>query len=164
MRVPPLVRLLLPVVAVMAASCALIPLGTFGTVRGDSGVGPPAELWLSWSPETRAQYVFGYLSGFQEGNHRGCEFYANEMVVYMPDKVVPFQKLKRQDCHRAMPPGFTRPYFQVYVDAITDYYSKYPQDRHAEIPQVLLELAFSRDLNIDRIHTKRNGGDGANEN
>ena len=51
-------------------------------------------------------------------------------------------------------PEFRETDFQVYTDAISDYYTKYPADRQAGMPRVLEELAASHEINIDQIHDR----------
>jgi hypothetical protein len=113
----------------------------------------PAELWLSWSSEARQEYVWGYLSGFLEGKRAGCAFYADKILPYTPHKAVPPEELPRQACLSALP-DFKEPYFTKYVDTITGYYEKYPNDRQAGMSRILLESATPPGLTIDQIHEK----------
>lgn len=139
-------------VTVVAAALAALALLAIGRAQAGSEPQTPAELWLSWSPEARAEYVQGYLSGFLEGKRAACSFY-EEKVAAAPQKPVPPDKLPRQACLAAQP-DFKEPYFQTYVDAITNYYTKYPHDRQAGIPRILLELASPPSLTVDQIHEK----------
>jgi len=78
------------------------------------------------------------------------------MTPYTPNKPVPPEKLPRAVCLDALP-QFTAPYFQVYVDAITNYYAKYPKDPGAGVPLIMLELASHPGLTPDQIHAKFSG-------
>ena len=113
----------------------------------------PAELWLSWSSEAKEEYVWGYLSGFLEGKRAGCAFYADKILPYTPRKPVPPEELPREACLSALP-DFKEPYFHKYVDTITNYYKKYPNDRQAGMSRILLESATPPGLTIDQIHEK----------
>jgi hypothetical protein len=122
-------------------------------VKAKSEPQTPAELWFSWSSEAKQEYVWGYLSGFLEGKRAGCAFYADKILPYTPHKAVPPEELPRQACLSALP-DFNEPYFAKYVDTITDYYKKYPNDRQAGMSRILLESATPPGLTIDQIHEK----------
>ncbi len=51
-------------------------------------------------------------------------------------------------------PEFAEPYQHVYVDAITNYFIKYPHDRQTGPSRILDELASPPGLTIDQIHAK----------
>ena len=143
---------LLLVVALISVSSALVVIATSRMARGGNGSHGPAELWLSWSSEARTTYVWGYLHGFEQGKREGCTFYEDKMKAYMHEPVTP-EKLPRAVCLDALP-QYPAPYFQVYVDAITAYFTKYPNDREAGAPRILEELASPPGLTIDQIHEK----------
>lgn len=113
----------------------------------------PSELWFSWSSEAKQEYVRGYLSGFLEGKRAGCAFYAEKILPYTPHKAVPPEELPQQACLSALP-DFKEPYFTKYVDTITDYYKKFPNDPQAGVSRILLESATPPGLTIDQIHEK----------
>ena len=71
----------------------------------------------------------------------------------MPHKAMPPESLPKATCLTAMP-DFTAPYLQAYVDSITEYYAKYPHDRQAGLPRLMLELASPPGLTVDQIHEK----------
>jgi len=119
---------------------------------GQSEPQTPAELWLSWSPDIRAEYVGGYVEGFIEGERAGCSFYADKITPYMPKQPMPPEKLPRLACLGALP-EFVKP-TKEYVDAITNYYTKYPNDRQAGMSRILLESATPPGLAIGQIHEK----------
>jgi len=121
--------------------------------KGEGEPQTPANLWLSWSAEARENYVWGYLSGFLEGKRAGCSFYADKILRYTPHEPVPPEQLPRQACLSALP-DFTEAYFQKYVETITNYYEKYPNDRQAGMSRILLESASPPGVTIDQIHEK----------
>jgi hypothetical protein len=140
------------VVALVSLLSALVVVLTSRTARGGNGPKGPAQLWLSWSPEARMTYVWGYLHGFERGKREGCSFYAARVEAHVHEAVAP-EKLPEAVCLDALP-GYPAPYFQVYVDAITNYFTKYPNDREAGAPRILKELASPPGLTIDQIHAK----------
>lgn len=148
-----MVRVGILVTTATAAYLVVIALAGPRVARGENAPQTPAELWSSWSNETRVQYVWGYVSGFREGERAACSFYEEKMMPYMPHKAVPLEKLPKEQCLSAVP-DFTAPYLQAYVQAITDYYARYPHDRQAGLPRLLLELASPPGLTVDQIHAK----------
>jgi hypothetical protein len=134
-------------------SLVVIALGAPKVVSGDNAPQTPAEIWSSWSREAREEYVWGYVSGFREGKRAACSFYEEKVTPNMPHKAVPPENLPKAACLTAMP-DFTAPYLQAYVDSITDYYAKYPRDRQAGLPRLMLELASPPGLTVDQIHKK----------
>lgn len=141
--------------AVTSASCVLLAVESSRVARGETNPQTPAELWLSWSSESKANYVWGYLSGFEEGKRAGCSFYADKITPHTPHKPVPPEKLPRQACLNALP-DFVKP-SKAYVDAITIYYTKYPSDRQAGMSRILLESASPPGLSVDQIHARLSG-------
>ena len=152
MRERRIVTVRLLVVALILLSSALVLVLNSRTAKGESEPQTPAELWLSWSSNAKEEYVWGYLSGFIEGKRAGCSFYADKILPYTPHKPVSPEELPRQACLNALP-DFVKP-SKEYVDAITNYYTKYPNDRQAGMPRILLELASPPGLTIDQIHEK----------
>lgn len=143
-----------PLLALLLTAIALVIVIRVGLMRagGQNVPQTPAELWLSWSADAREEYVWGYLSGFVEGKRVGCSFYADKITPYTPRTPVPPEHLPRQACLDALP-DFSKP-SKEYVDAMTNYYSRYPHDRQAGMPRILLELASPPGLTIDQIHEK----------
>jgi hypothetical protein len=77
------------------------------------------------------------------------------MKAYMNEPVRP-EELPRAVCLDALP-RYPEPNVQVYVEAITNYYVKYPNDPKAGPPIILMELASPPGLTIDQIHAKLTG-------
>jgi hypothetical protein len=149
-------RWLFGIVVLLATLMAWLIVIAFGVpraVRAENAPQTPAELWSSWTKEARAEYVWGYVSGFREGKSAACSFYEERVTPNMPHEAVPPEKLPKATCLTAMP-DFTAPYLQAYVDAITDYYVKYPHDRQAGLPRLMLELASPPGLTVDQIHER----------
>lgn len=144
-------RLLIALISIAAVLVVVVKVGPM-KAGAQSEPQTPAELWLSWSSDTRAEYVGGYVEGFVEGERSGCSFYADKITPYMPHKPGPPEKLPRLACLNALP-DFVKP-TKEYVDTITNYYTKYPNDRQAGMSRILLESATPPGLTIDKIHEK----------
>jgi hypothetical protein len=141
------------VALVAAASCSLI-LVTLKVARADDSPQNPAELWLSWSPQARETYVWGYMDGFNRGGHTACYFHAEKITPYLPQKSVPVEELPEVVCNKALPQFTESTHFDVYVEEITQYYKKYPRDRQAGAGRLLEEMASPPGLTVDQIHEK----------
>ena len=131
------------VVAFVVASPLLL---TFRT-RAEKLPQTPAEEWLSWSPDAKMRYVHGYLEGFERGKKVACYWHEKKEA----SSVGPY--LPAGTCVNSLP-GFTEPYQHVYVEVITNYFTKYPHDRQAGVPIILDELASPPGLTVDQIHAK----------
>ncbi len=117
----------------------------------------PAEDWLSLSAEEKYSYVRGYLTGFQGGKREGCSFYEEKLTAHMPHKQLQPEKLPAQVCLTSLP-YLIDLHSNAYANTITSYYTKYPDDRKAEIPNILDEMATPPGLtDIDQIHAKLDG-------
>jgi len=136
-------RISLLVVAFVFAWSLLL---TFG-IRAEKVPETPAEEWLSWSPDAKMRYVHGYLEGFERGKSVACYWHeereASSTGPYLPAGT----------CINSLP-EFTESYQHVYVEAITNYFKKYPHDRQAGWSSILDELASPPSLTIDQIHAK----------
>ena len=117
----------------------------------------PAEDWLSSSADEKYGYVRGYLIGFQGGKGLACSFYDGKIAAYLPHQPLPPEKLPQQVCMTSLP-YLVETHNNAYVSTITNYYTKYPNDREAEIPNILDEMATPPGLtDIDQIHAKLDG-------
>lgn len=143
--------------ALFATLVTVIGLGCFfartSVLRGEAGPQTPSELWNSWSREAKEEYVLGYVSGFREGKRAACSFYEEKVTQSSMHTVVPVNKPPKANCISETP-EFRALYLQVYVDAITGYYSKYPNDRQAGLPRLMFEMTSPPDATIDQIHEK----------
>jgi len=137
------IRIALLVVTFLFACSLWLTLG----IRAEKVPQTPAEEWLSWSPDAKMRYVHGYLEGFERGKRVACYWHeareASSTGPYLPAGT----------CINSLP-AFTEPYQHVYVEAITNYFRKYPHDRQAGWSSILDELASPHSLTIDQIHAK----------
>jgi hypothetical protein len=143
------------IVALASISAAVAVVGTWRMARGGDRPRGEAGLWLSWSPQEREAYVWGYLHGYDAGKHLACSFYGERMEAYTHERV-PIERTPRAVCLDALP-QYPQPHSQVYVDAITSYFTKHPSDREAGMESIMMELASPPGLTIDQIHAKLTG-------
>jgi len=146
------------VVVLISLSSALVVVMPSRMAHAGNGSQGPGQLWLSWSPEARETYVWGYMNGFERGKREGCTLYGEKMESYMHEPV-PLEKFPRVVCLDALP-GYPESNVKVYADAITRYYVKYPQDPGVGPPMIMSQLASPPGLTIDQIHAKFGGAPG----
>jgi len=114
----------------------------------------PAQSWLSRSVDEKYGYVLGYLSGFQGGKRLACSFYKGKIAASLPHKTLRPENLPQQVCMTSLP-YLIETHYYAYVDTITNYYTKYPHDREAEVSNILDAMATPPGLSdIDQIHAK----------
>jgi len=145
-------RVLLLVIVIASGSWAI--LAAVANLKANAKEPPQteAELWLSWSAESKSAYVWGYLHGFERGKRDACYFYEEKMPTNSP---VPVEKLPRRVCLDSLPEFTEIGRYQVYVDTITNYYRKYPRDREGGLPLIMDLLATPPGLkNADEIHAQ----------
>jgi len=112
----------------------------------------PAQSWLSWGTDRQYGFVRGYLTGFQNGKRLACSFYKGKIAASLPHETSPADNLPQQVCMTSLPYLVETHYYE-YVDAITNYYTKYPHDREAEVSNILDAMATPPGLSdIDQIH------------
>lgn len=145
---------LLAVALILASSALLVVVRTRIGLSGE-GLAGPADLWLPLSSQARETYVWGYLDGFERGKREGCSFYAEKIKAYMHEPV-PLDRTPQGVCLDALP-RYPESNVQVYADAITSYYAKYPKDPKAGPPIIMMKLASPPGLTIDQIHAKLTG-------
>jgi hypothetical protein len=110
------------------------------------------EAWLSLNADAKAEFVHGYLEGFERGKREACYFYEDEMPTASP---VPVEHLPRRVCLDHLPEFKKASSYLVYVETITNYYKKYPHNRQAGPSRIMLEMATPPGLrSIDEIHAK----------
>lgn len=139
--------------AITVASAGFVVFALAGViVPQDSNPRNDAELWLSWSLDAREKYVWGYLEGFQDGKRAGCTYYADKITSSLSHEPLPPEKLPRSACFNETP---TFPQqSKTYVDAVTAYFTKYPNDRKVGMQLILRRLASPPSLTIDEIHAE----------
>jgi hypothetical protein len=151
MRVSPFATFLSSV----ALTCVIISTQAWMTAQSEHNPQTPAEYWLFLSAEAKREYVHGYLFGFERGKRSACYFYAERITPYVPHESVPVEKLPEVVCLHSLPEFTESQNYEVYVDAITRYYKKYPSDRQGGVPLILDQMATPPGTtDIDAIHAK----------
>lgn len=151
MRISPLPRFL----SLVTLTCVITSTHAWMTAESEHGPQTPAEYWLFLSAEAKREYVHGYLFGFEGGKRSACYFYAEKITPYLPHEPVPPEKLPSSVCQQSLPQFTESQNYDVYVDAITRYYKKYPLDRQGGVPLILDEMATPPGtMDIDVIHSK----------
>jgi hypothetical protein len=97
--------------------------------------------WLKWDRTTRLTYLGAYVLGIQKGFQDGCNAGISAVsphIKYADD----VEATKR--CWKTFP--ITDHDSKDFVDPITAFYRKYPQQRSVSISQILLRLYAGEDL------------------
>jgi hypothetical protein len=145
--------------SLLALTCVIVSTNSLMTAQSEHNPQTPAEYWLFLSAEAKREYVHGYLSGFERGKRSACYFYAEKTTPYLPHESVPVEKLPSSVCQQSLPQFTESQNYQVYVDAMTRYYEKYPRDRQGGASQILEQMATPPGtMDIDVIHAKLGGG------
>ena len=122
-----------------------------GSVRTLSGARACCEGddWLSWSPDVRETYVRGFIDGFEWGAIRTCQAYTAKY-----DSGQGGSKGSQSETCRRLAPVFSETKGMSYMDAITEFYKKYPAGRWLFAREILMDLADPPGLSIDQIHAQ----------
>ena len=124
--------------------------------QAKSEAAPPfsAEMWTKWDKSSRLAFIMGNLRGHWDGVGAGCgdaklavgnlrgvsgftPEVADEMYVHCGTRYKPSNRT-----------------FESYEEAITDFYTRYPEDRVIEIQDVVLLLAGDPELTAEDIHKR----------
>src|SRR4029077_17780416 len=126
--------------------------------------------WLSWIPGQRATYVYGFISGYQEGTREACDaaerLFGDLKAYHLGDEHHP------SDMPSARCLALTEEYskfryteasgldFSAYTDVITEFYTKHPEygdipfgnllkllsDRNSKTADQLYQMALKEEL------------------
>src|SRR6266478_4459385 len=119
-------------------------------------VAPPfsAEMWLKWDRSSRLAFIMGNLRGHWDGVGAGCGD-ANRAVRslrgvsgFTPEAA----EEMRMDCGKNYKPS-NRP-FESYEEVVTNFYTRYPEDRVIEMQDVLRLLAGDPELTAEDVHKR----------
>lgn len=98
------------------------------------------NLWMRWSGDHRLGYVQGYLTGAFWGYFSAC----TKVQIAAPSLPA-----LRETCMSQIPAASLTS--ERYMELVTKFYSKYPQDRALPIRRVLLKL-LEPGMTVDGIH------------
>jgi hypothetical protein len=104
---------------------------------GDVGEG---NWWIGWSPDHRLGLVQGLLEGSYWGYFNACTE-ASVIARSLPDL--------GDKCLAHIPAAHLKS--EEYVALITEFYSKYPQDRALPIRRLLMKLLEPK-MSVDGVH------------
>ncbi len=110
--------------------------------------GGQGKLWLSWSPERRQGFAYGYLWAYHKAFRAACAAYFNaspppEMTLNLADS--PLQKCNLREPDYSKGPDY-------YQTAITAFYEKYPTDTDVPIAWLFLAFSDSENKSPEQIH------------
>jgi len=108
-------------------------------------VGAEGDNWLKWDTKTRQVYVEAYVLGMQSGFTRGC----SEGIFAAQPKIKGGDATKYANVCLAHSPISEKDSIKM-IDAITEFYTKYPKQRYLYISDILLRLHAG--LSIEQIH------------
>jgi hypothetical protein len=132
--------------------CGLLSLGLAQEVPParplplpDARLNGPTEsaqgnLWMGWSADHRLGYVQGWLEGSYWGYFNACTE-AQLEAQSIPDI--------QDKCLVHIPSAHLTS--EAYADTVTEFYSKYPQDRALPIRRLLRRL-LEPDMTVDGVH------------
>lgn len=113
-----------------------------------------AEAWLKWNKPSRIAFLAGYLRGHWDGVGAGC-FDATRAVRSVPgvrgftpevaDEMWMHCGTNYKPSNRA---------FESYEEVVTNFYTRYPEDRMVEIQDVLLLLSPDPKLTAEDVHER----------
>jgi len=103
------------------------------------------DTWLGWKRDARVSYVFGYMVGYSTGRWDGCAEDAKDSTrkINLADENDPTNRCQHEG------PDFSKG-SDYFVNAITDLYKRYPEDRELDIGEVLEQMG--RGLSVEEVH------------
>jgi len=112
------------------------------------------ETWLRLDKSARLAFIVGNLRGYFDGQAAGCgeaKLLAKSLPSVSGLSPGTAEDMRFQCVSKFKP---SRRPFESYEEVITDFYSRYPEDRTIDIPEVLGLLAYDSDakLTADDIH------------
>lgn len=105
------------------------------------------KLWLSWTPDERERFLFGYLKGYGAGFASGCHRY----FAASPPKVIsglsdsPLQRCMLQEL------SFSKK-ISEYEAQITVFYKTFPADTDLPVSWLAQAFSDSEKKTPDEIH------------
>jgi hypothetical protein len=105
------------------------------------------KLWLSWTPDEREKFLFGYLKGYGAGFPSGCRRYfaANPPKVISGLSDSPLQSCMLQEL------SFSKKAAD-YESQITAFYKSFPVDADLPISWLVQAFSDSERKTPDEIH------------
>ena len=112
------------------------------------------ERWLTWDQSSRVAFVMGNLRGYWDGQASGCADAKREtesltgsvgMTAEMAEQMTLRCMNRFRPAHRS---------FDSYEKVVTEFYTKYPEDRFVEIQELIKLLAYDStgSFTADNLH------------
>ena len=107
------------------------------------GEGLDGYFWLSLGDEQRQFWLWGFLRGYWLGYTNACSTAGTISQPRWNGKL-------SATCHHAMP-EYSRP-LQHYAQRMTEFYNRYPSDRHVPVFVLREQLSAQKSISLDEIH------------
>ena len=123
--------------------------------------------WLALNPNERATYVAGFIDGYLGGTNQLCKSADQLFKVRDPKRVSSnvIPGFEASAVCLASRSDYSREYsssgldFSHYVNAITEFYTKYPDYRAVSVAGLMLSLADGKSENCDQLYQHALKGD-----
>ena len=119
-----------------------------------AAIAPPfsSEMWLKWDKSSRIAFVMGYLRGHWDGVGAGCGDATLRLGAlrgvsgFTPEAT---EQLRMQCGTRYKP---SNRQFESYESVITDFYTRFPEDRSVDVPDLLQLLGPDSQLTSQDLY------------
>ena len=125
--------------------------------------------WLSWSPEQRATYIDGFITGYLQGSHRACEVADELFEVGKPHRLgdehhrseIPSARCRARmdEYSKAKYTETAGPDFSAYADVITEFYTKHPEYQGIPFVDLMKSLGDHNYKSADQLYQMALNGD-----
>ncbi len=124
--------------------------------RAKTGVVVPfsGEVWLQWDKSSRMAFVLGNVRGHWDGVMAGCG--DAKLTVGALRGVSGFTAEAADEMYMRCGTRYkpSNRSVESYEEVATNFYSRYPEDRIIEIPDIMLLLAGDPGLTAEDIHKR----------
>jgi hypothetical protein len=140
-------------VTLLMASCRTQKVHTEQIERGGE--------WLSWNPNERNRYIFGYLDGYLLARNRACDATDHLFEVGMshrlgddqhPTEIPSGRCLAAVDTYSRFKGINPTLDFSVYADPITEFYTKHPEYQGVPFPFLMEFLSDKKCSTADQLY------------
>jgi len=123
--------------------------------------------WLSWTPNERNEYVYGYLDGYLMGRNRACAAADKLFEVGQPHRLGDDQhptEVPSGRCLAALDNYSRAKYngspldFSVYTNPITEFYTKHPEYLGIPFPFLMEFLSDEKCTTADQLYQQAREG------
>jgi hypothetical protein len=105
------------------------------------------EVWLTWDLPVRGWFVEAAIAGYKSGYDEGCkDAMADEKGMQVGDR-------KKPEADACPNGGRFRNEALRYSQQMTDFYTRYPEDRDLPVAYLIQMLIGPKPKTLDEIHT-----------